>query len=391
MKKHVRQACSELQKEASAQKKYIMWDESGDNGIIALIDWLTSGDNYARFCGGGSNDGQTKDAVSVEIAEYINSHPKSNNAQRTPQQVRCKVEKLAASVKEANDWRFFKTGVGVMQEENGPQKVTDYINKRWPFYFALEEVFFSRSNVNPPVVAEGGTVGTPYDESGPATLPDAKAIGVATGSGGMGFRTGACYLGNECRHPTLQLRHICAQCEKQVHAIGCAHEIDEKLLCFFCVEDADIPDYVREYIGGCKKRAASGDSDEACTNTNTPNSEGSTTVPGRKQPLKVGTKKSKGKPKLDDNGLDDFGATRMMLELKREELGISRSRLAMDLENDKFDRLFKKTKLVQEQMLARAKLRDFYTDEEIDEQFLKAGIIDSLSNKNNDDGDKSVV
>jgi len=99
------------------RKTHIRWDNDGVNegpsSLDVLLDWLTSGTNYARWRGDG--DGVTKEVLCSEIQAKLND---VHIFHRQNMDIRSKITDLQTSYNRARDW-MENTGAGI-QQENGP-------------------------------------------------------------------------------------------------------------------------------------------------------------------------------------------------------------------------------------------------------------------------------
>ena len=62
------------QMEKLKPKKIQTWEADGSMDV--LLDWLTTDDNYAKYCGSSQNKGTSKAQFHKEIAEIINDKTK---------------------------------------------------------------------------------------------------------------------------------------------------------------------------------------------------------------------------------------------------------------------------------------------------------------------------
>lgn len=123
------------------KKKRIMWEKDGS--LKLLLNWLTTEENYSKYCGGNNNDGTTKKAMHKSIAAMM-SETTDGLIERSAKDIECKINKLESQFRNASDW-LAGTGSGI----DDPGKIEDYVKKLCPYYYDLEDVMGGRPNAQP--------------------------------------------------------------------------------------------------------------------------------------------------------------------------------------------------------------------------------------------------
>jgi hypothetical protein len=78
-----------------------------------LIQWLTTGDNYNKFC--SPSGGRTKIDLAAEVAAFINS--KGVKVECTRETVNAKITWMQGCMRETYDWTVTPTGEGIRENE----------------------------------------------------------------------------------------------------------------------------------------------------------------------------------------------------------------------------------------------------------------------------------
>ena len=138
-------------------RKCTGWNNDGANGyedtncsMNLLIDWMTTGDNYAKKWRGKDSGGLKKGKVAEKIAAYINSFKVTSK--RTGGMVKNKIQYLEGQFREAHLWATGTTGAGLEETDRGDWESS--VNNKCPYYFDLEPIMGDRASTKPPMTSD---------------------------------------------------------------------------------------------------------------------------------------------------------------------------------------------------------------------------------------------
>ncbi|CAB9529855.1 unknown protein [Seminavis robusta] len=94
---------------ADKKQKYVTWEEDGSQQV--LMDWITTADNYSKYCGSTENNGTSKVQYHRIVSELI-AEKTDGQSQRSAKDVGNKIQKLEAQFRKASDWMSNTAAVG---------------------------------------------------------------------------------------------------------------------------------------------------------------------------------------------------------------------------------------------------------------------------------------
>ncbi|CAB9531800.1 expressed unknown protein [Seminavis robusta] len=144
--------------DGTKKQKYVTWEEDGSQQI--LLNWITTVDNYSKYCGSTENNGTSKAQYHRIISELIVKQT-NGQSQKTARDVANKIQKLEAQFRKASDW-LNCTGAGL---ETGPGNISVYVKEKLcPFYYELECVMGDRPNAQPLATNEDDDINNVDDD-----------------------------------------------------------------------------------------------------------------------------------------------------------------------------------------------------------------------------------
>ena len=152
-KRHLNAVKAALDK--SDPSKHVPWSEDSKDGIKdpknsenLLISWMTTGNNYERYC--GDKYGKSKVQFAQEIADRINAAGVRKT--RTADDVRKKIANIEARYKQAYDFATTETGAGLQSANDG--SFEEALNKRCPQFSLLESILGDRVKFKPKLTSD---------------------------------------------------------------------------------------------------------------------------------------------------------------------------------------------------------------------------------------------
>ena len=145
----------------SDAKKIVSWE--ADGSMKALLEWITTEENYTKYSGGDGNNGTAKTKFHKEIAEFINERNDGKTV-RIAKDVSNKIHKLESQFRTMVDWKN-QTGAGL----DDPGQVTSYIKSKCKYFYELEAVMGDRPNAEPLSTNEPNSDADDEDDEDEAT------------------------------------------------------------------------------------------------------------------------------------------------------------------------------------------------------------------------------
>ena len=135
----------------------VRWDADGPNGpdtepnsLSVLLKWWAMEGNYAKYRGGKTNAGKSKEAFWAELSEEIKQV--GIKCERTAASIGAKIGRMEEQYRATRDW-LEHTGAGIL-EEDPDSCITDIVVKRCPFFYEIDMVMCDRASIRPLALSE---------------------------------------------------------------------------------------------------------------------------------------------------------------------------------------------------------------------------------------------
>ena len=116
--------------------------KEGVSSLDVLLDWMTTGNNYATWKGGNKNSGKTKKTIASTISEKISRA--GIKTERKPKDIMMKIASIEAKFKQAYDW-LHNTGSGVEDKES----LKEIVLGKCQHFYTLEPIMGDRASTQP--------------------------------------------------------------------------------------------------------------------------------------------------------------------------------------------------------------------------------------------------